>query len=119
MTRTASRRRCPRMASARPSSAPTTKPRTRKKEIFMSFRKALSPFMALLAFAFAGAAWSQAGPPYSLLTPPQPTDGGGKIEVIEFFWYGCPHCYALEPAVNAWLKSAPKDVVFRSEEHTS
>src|SRR5450631_944844 len=79
----------------------------------MSFRKALSPFVALLAFAFAGAAWSQAGPPYSLLNPPQPTDGSGKVEVIEFFWYGCPHCYALEPAVNAWLKTAPKDVVFK------
>src|SRR5258708_29750249 len=79
----------------------------------MSFRKALSPFVALLAFAFAGAAWSQAAPAYSLLTPAQPTDGSGKIEVIEFFWYGCPHCYALEPSVNAWLKNAPKDVVFR------
>jgi protein dithiol oxidoreductase (disulfide-forming) len=79
----------------------------------MSFRKALSPFVALLAFVFAGAAWSQAGPPYSLLNPPQPTDGSGKVEVIEFFWYGCPHCYALEPAVNAWLKTAPKDVVFK------
>jgi len=79
----------------------------------MSLRKALSFLVALLAFASAGAAWSQAGTPYSLLSPPQPTEGGGKIEVIEFFWYGCPHCYALEPAVNAWLKTAPKDVVFK------
>jgi len=37
----------------------------------------------------------------------------GKIEVIEFFWYGCPHCYHLEPQVNAWLKTIPQDVVFR------
>jgi thiol:disulfide interchange protein DsbA len=79
----------------------------------MSLRKALSFLVALLAFASAGAAWSQAGPPYSMLTPAQATDGSGKIEVIEFFWYGCPHCYALEPAVNAWLKTAPKDVVFK------
>lgn len=79
----------------------------------MSLRKALSLLVALLAFASAGSAWSQAGTPYSLLSPPQPTEGGGKIEVIEFFWYGCPHCYALEPAVNAWLKTAPKDVVFK------
>jgi thiol:disulfide interchange protein DsbA len=79
----------------------------------MSFRKALSPFVALLAFTFAAAAWPQAGPPYSLLSPPQPTDGSGKVEVIEFFWYGCPHCYALEPALNAWLKTTPKDVVFK------
>ena len=33
--------------------------------------------------------------------------------MIEFFWYGCPHCYAIEPLVNAWLKTAPKDVVFK------
>jgi thiol:disulfide interchange protein DsbA len=75
-------------------------------------RKALSLLVAVFAFA-AGGAWSQSNPAYSLLSPPQPTDGSGKIEVIEFFWYGCPHCYALEPSVNAWLKSAPKDVVFK------
>lgn len=79
----------------------------------MSLRKALSLFAALLAFASAGTAWSQAQPTYSMLVPSQPTDGSGKIEVVEFFWYGCPHCYALEPAVNAWLKTAPKDVVFK------
>src|SRR5258708_1549518 len=79
----------------------------------MSVRNALARLVAAFAFASAGAAWSEAGPPYSLLTPPQPTDGGGKIEVGEFFWYGCPHCYSLEPAVNAWLKTAPKDVVFK------
>jgi thiol:disulfide interchange protein DsbA len=79
----------------------------------MSLRKVLSLLVAFFTFACAGAAWSQAAPQYSLLTPPQPTDGSGKIEVIEFFWYGCPHCYALEPAVNAWLKTAPKDVVFK------
>ena len=34
----------------------------------------------------------------------------GKIEVLEFFWYGCPHCYNLQPALKAWLKNAPKDI---------
>src|SRR5438445_166886 len=58
-------------------------------------------------------AHAQQNPPYGTLTPPQPTEGGGKIEVIEFFWYGCPHCYHLEPQVNAWLKTIPQDVVFR------
>ncbi len=78
----------------------------------MSLRKALSLFIAL--FAFAGAsALAQAPLGSSLLVPPQPIEGSGKIEVIEFFWYGCPHCYAMEPTVNAWLKSAPKDVVFK------
>jgi protein dithiol oxidoreductase (disulfide-forming) len=72
------------------------------------------------SLAFAGAALSLAATvafaqqtTFATLSPPQPTDGNGKIEVTEFFWYGCPHCYALEPAVNAWLKNAPKDVVFK------
>ncbi len=37
----------------------------------------------------------------------------GKIEVIEFFWYGCPHCFAFEPALDAWQKKLPDDVAFR------
>jgi thiol-disulfide isomerase/thioredoxin len=37
----------------------------------------------------------------------------GKIEVIEFFWYECPHCNAFEPALDAWAKRAPDDVAFR------
>ena len=37
----------------------------------------------------------------------------GKIEVLEFFWYGCIHCYNLEPKIETWLKTAPKDVEFR------
>jgi thiol:disulfide interchange protein DsbA len=41
-----------------------------------------------------------------------PTDvGAGKIELIEFFWYSCPHCNAFEPQFAAWKKAAPKDVV--------
>ena len=78
----------------------------------MSLRRVLSLLIATFAFAGA-AAWAQAPVGSSLLDPPQPTDGSGKIEVIEFFWYGCPHCYAMEPMVNAWLKTAPKDVVFK------
>ena len=37
----------------------------------------------------------------------------GKIEVVEFFWYSCPHCNAFEPALEAWVKRAPKDVAVR------
>ncbi|PXW99253.1 thiol:disulfide interchange protein DsbA [Sphaerotilus hippei] len=37
----------------------------------------------------------------------------GKIEVVEFFWYGCPHCNAFEPTLEAWVKKLPADVVFR------
>lgn len=37
----------------------------------------------------------------------------GRIEVVEFFWYNCPHCNAFEPALEAWIKRAPKDVAVR------
>lgn len=77
----------------------------------MHLRKALALAASLAVLAFGAAA--QAPQPYRVLEQPQPTEGGGKIEVIEFFWYGCPHCYSLEPAVASWLKNAPKDVVFK------
>ena len=50
---------------------------------------------------------------YMELKPPQPTEAGGKIEVVEFFWYGCIHCYNLEPALEGWLKKLPPDAQFR------
>ena len=54
-------------------------------------------------------------PEFTRLPSAQPTDTPGKIEVIEFFWYGCPHCNKLEPAVEHWEKRLPKDVVLRRE----
>lgn len=51
---------------------------------------------------------------FKTVNPPQPVEvDKGKLEVIEFFWYGCPHCYAVEPSLEAWLKKLPSDVVFR------
>ena len=50
---------------------------------------------------------------YRELSTPQPTDTAGKIEVIEFFWYGCPHCYNFEPVLESWVKKLPKDTQFR------
>jgi len=47
------------------------------------------------------------------LNPPLPAPPAGKIEVIEFFWYGCPHCNAFEPALDAWQKRLPADVNFK------
>jgi thiol:disulfide interchange protein DsbA len=37
----------------------------------------------------------------------------GKVEVVEFFWYSCPHCHAFEPKLEVWLKNIPKDVAVR------
>lgn len=63
--------------------------------------------------AYAQAKAPDPGIDYKEVTPPQPTDSPGKIEVIEFMWYGCPHCYAFEPSLTAWLQRLPADVAFR------
>lgn len=69
--------------------------------------------LALCLVANVQAAQPAAGKEYLLVKPPQPTDSGNKIEVIEFFWYGCPHCYNLQPSLEAWLKKKPADVEFK------
>ncbi|MBK3442756.1 MULTISPECIES: thiol:disulfide interchange protein DsbA [Pseudomonas] len=55
----------------------------------------------------------EAGKTYAELTNPVPVAVPGKIEVVELFWYGCPHCYAFEPTINPWAEKLPKDVNFR------
>lgn len=47
------------------------------------------------------------------ITPPQPSGVPGKIEVLEFFAYGCPHCADLNPLIESWAKTLPEDVAFR------
>jgi protein dithiol oxidoreductase (disulfide-forming) len=47
------------------------------------------------------------------LTNPVPVSVPGKIEVVELFWYGCPHCYAFEPTINPWAEKLPSDVNFK------
>ncbi len=59
-----------------------------------------------------GGKWKP-GTNYDVITPAQPTNvGPGKVEVVEVFWLGCPHCYALEPYIQAWLKSKPSYIDF-------
>lgn len=69
------------------------------------------------ALAIGGRAAAQGGPiegtHYVKLAQPVPTPGGGKIEVVEFFSYACPHCNAFEPTLEAWVKKLPADVAFR------
>lgn len=51
---------------------------------------------------------------YQSVLPAQPTSAGpGQIEVLDFFWYGCPHCNALEPYLEAWERSKPANVVLK------
>ena len=70
---------------------------------------------ALMVFFAAGLVQAQptAGIQYRELATALPTDSPGKIEVVEFFWYGCPHCYTFEPVITPWVKKLPKDVHFR------
>jgi thiol:disulfide interchange protein DsbA len=71
----------------------------------------------LLLAANAGAR-AQGGAPvegrdYVRLNTPAPVAAGGKIDVVEFFSYGCPHCYSFEPALEQWIRKLPPDVAFR------
>jgi thiol:disulfide interchange protein DsbA len=67
----------------------------------------------LMLFTVAACAEPQPGFEYMQTQQALPTDNPSKIEVIELFWYGCPHCFALEPQLNAWVKKLPKDVEFK------
>ena len=74
------------------------------------------PWLALLAWfamSAASAAEPVEGKDYVRLKNPQPVETGKKIEVIEFFSYGCPHCNDLEPILDAWVAKLPPDVQFR------
>ncbi len=65
----------------------------------------------LLAGPLAAAEYSE-GKQYLRLANPQPTSVADKLEVVEMFWYGCPHCSELEPHIQQWLETKPDDVVF-------
>lgn len=61
----------------------------------------------------AGPVAAQGRPAYKPLANPQAVETGEKIEVIEFFWYGCSHCFDFEPQLHNWTKTKPQDVVFQ------
>jgi thiol:disulfide interchange protein DsbA len=73
-----------------------------------SLIRSLVVALALMASGTA-LAEAQLGKDYTLLNPPQPTNTK-KIEVLEFFFYGCSHCYHLHPLLSAWKKTMPRDV---------
>ena len=61
----------------------------------------------------AQSGWPAEGTHYVRLQQPAAVAAAGKLEVVEFFWYECPHCNAFEPALEAWSKKLPADVVLR------
>ena len=69
---------------------------------------------AVLSVAQASPSAPVAGTDYTVLPTPQPIDvPPGKIEVIEFMWYGCPHCNEFEPYIEKWRDKQGPDVVFK------
>jgi protein dithiol oxidoreductase (disulfide-forming) len=79
------------------------------------FSSALLATTAWLSALPAKAQWAfKAGKDYAVLERPVPTNAGpGKVELLEFFWYSCPHCNKFEPTFAQWVKDAPKDVAVR------
>ena len=89
----------------------------KRREFSLSAATALAASAAALPVAtpaFAQARQFKEGKDYAKLAKPAPVDASaGKVEVIEFFWYSCPHCNAFEPSLEAWIKAAPKDLQIR------
>ena len=84
-----------------------------KRRLFSSIVVTASAWLSAPA-AWAQAALFKSGKDFQTLERPVATEtNGGKIELIEFFWYSCPHCNAFESNFAQWVKNAPKDVVVR------
>jgi thiol:disulfide interchange protein DsbA len=69
-------------------------------------------FLTLSLVSCTSEAGFEAGKHYVEFGVSQQASADGKIEVREFFWYGCPHCYRLEPYLEAWLEKRPADVAY-------
>lgn len=70
-------------------------------------------FGLLAASASATPALPKDGVEYRVLSKPQSVEPGKKVEVTEFFWYSCPHCFALEPALEEWVKKQGDKITFK------
>lgn len=68
-----------------------------------------------LSFSGISAVQAQAQQGYQLLNPPVNTRSSDKVEVLEYFWFGCPHCFAFEPSINKWIDEKPDYVDFVRE----
>lgn len=77
-----------------------------------SFVGSLVGIAAVFALALPASAQTP-GKDYSVLSPAQPTETPAKVEVLEFFSYGCPHCADLHPLLTTWIAKQPADVVIK------
>lgn len=82
----------------------------------MNIQRAFYFIFGLLCFGLTGLAVAEIteGKDYTVLSPAHPVESDAQhIEIIEFFWYGCPHCNDLNPHLHRWLENKPTDVEFR------
>lgn len=77
------------------------------------FLRSLAVASLAAGLAFAPASQAQTDARYVTLEPAQPSDTAGKIEVLEFFAYTCPHCFAMEPMMAKWSQTLPENVAFK------
>ena len=70
---------------------------------------------AALAAPYASQTIAQSGPGYQVIDPPLNKRVSDKVEVTEIFWFGCPHCFRFEPAINEWKANLPDYVEFQRE----
>ncbi|MCD0502753.1 thiol:disulfide interchange protein DsbA/DsbL [Bordetella petrii] len=77
------------------------------------FTRLIAAAALAAATLFAPASQAQGSDQHIVINPPHPSDTPGKVEVLEFFAYTCPHCATMEPMVEAWAKTAPPDVVLK------
>src|SRR5574339_634003 len=87
------------------------------RSVRMQFFRLMGGASLILALAWL-ATPLHAQPPvadkeYKLINPPQKTESGKQIEVVEFFSYACPHCADFEPYLQSWEQRKPKDVAFK------
>jgi len=75
-------------------------------------KKLFTALIMLISFNVL-AADPQVGQEYDRTLQTIPTDTPSKIEVVEIFWYGCIHCYHMDPVLNAWVKKLPADITFK------
>ena len=80
---------------------------------FSTAALSLAAVAALLPRVAAAQGGPAEGRDFTRIDPPQPTAAPGKVEVIEFFSYACPHCNTFEPALASWAQRLPADVTFR------
>lgn len=82
------------------------------RNLIFSAVLASASLFALTAQATDAPMVLEAGKQYTELNSAVPVSKPGKIEVVELFWYGCPHCFHFEPTINPWIETLPADVNF-------